>query len=133
MTNRWKIWPLTKTLLKKLETSQQATEKMMLNVNLKDKIRNTIIRQSTKVTDIAENVTNEIWKRAGHITRMNDNRWTIRNTEWQMTGVRSAGRPTRRWRDDIVGQLGTVWTRTAKDRESRSGRTQPRTEQNRIT
>ena len=26
-------------------------------------------------------------------------------------------RPKRRWRDDIVGQQGAVWTRTAKDRE----------------
>ena len=46
---------------------------------------------------------------------MKDNRWTIRGTEWQIKGVRSVGRPKRRWRDD-VGQQGAVWTRTAKDR-----------------
>ena len=48
---------------------------------------------------------------------MKDNRWTSRSTEWQTEGVRSARRPKRRWRDDIVGQQGAVWTRTAKDRE----------------
>ena len=48
---------------------------------------------------------------------MKDNRWTIRSTEWQTEGVRSVRRPKRRWRDDIVGQQGAVWTRTAKDRE----------------
>ena len=48
---------------------------------------------------------------------MKDNRWTIRNTEWQIKGVGSVGRHKRRWRDDIVGQQGAVWTRTAKDRE----------------
>ena len=48
---------------------------------------------------------------------MKDNRWTIRSTEWQIKGVRSVGRPKRRWRDDIVGQHGAVWTRKAKDRE----------------
>ena len=59
---------------------------------------------------------------------MKDNRWIIRSTEWQTEGVRSVGRPKRRWRDDVVG------TRTAKDRErwkratSCSGRTQPRIE-----
>ena len=49
---------------------------------------------------------------------MKDNRRTIRSTEWQIKGVRSIERPTRRWRDDIVGQQGAVWTRIAKDRES---------------
>ena len=48
---------------------------------------------------------------------MKDNRWTVRSTEWQTEGVRSVGRPKRRWRDEIVGQQGAVWTRTAKDRE----------------
>ena len=50
-----------------------------------------------------------------------------------MKGVRSVGRPRRRRRDDIVGQQGAVWTRTAKDRERWKilaegyfGRTQPR-------
>ena len=56
-------------------------------------------------------------KIAGHIAQMKDNRWTIRSTEWQIEGVRSVGRPKRCWRDDIVGQQGAVWTRTAKDRE----------------
>ena len=40
-------WPLTKALIKKLETSQRAMERKMLNVKLKDRIRNTIIRQMT--------------------------------------------------------------------------------------
>ena len=48
---------------------------------------------------------------------MKDKRWTIRSTEWQIKGVRSVGRPKRRWRDDIVGQQGAVWMRIAKDRE----------------
>ena len=43
--------------------------------------------------------------------------WTIRSTEWQIKGVRSVGRPKRRWRDGIVEQQGAVWTRIAKDRE----------------
>ena len=66
---------------------------------------------------VAEFKTNLKWKWAGHITHMKDNRWTIKSTEWQIKGVRSVGRPKHRWRDDIVGQQGAVWTRTAKDRE----------------
>ena len=49
---------------------------------------------------------------------MNDIRWTTRSTERQIKDVRSVGRPKGRWRDDIVGQQGAVWTRIAKDRES---------------
>ena len=74
----------------------------------------TTIRQRTRVTDIVQYLTNTKWKWAGHIARMNDNRWTIRSTVWQVKGVRSVGRPKRRWRDDFVSQQGAVWTRIAK-------------------
>ena len=117
MTYGCQTWSLTKALVKKLETSHRAMERRMLNVKLKDRIRNTTIRQRTRVTDIVQYVTNTKWKWAGHIARMKDNRWTIRNTESQAEGVRSVGRPKRRWRDDIVRQQGAVWTRIAKDRE----------------
>ena len=89
----------------------------MLNVKLKVRIRNTITGQRTRVADIVQYVTNTKWQWAGHIAQMKDNKWTIRGTEWQIKDVRSVGRPKRRWRDDIVGQQGAVWTRTAKDRE----------------
>ena len=36
---------------------------------------------------------------------------------WQIKGVRSVGRPKRRWRIDIVGRQGAVWTRIGKDRD----------------
>ena len=117
MTYGCQTWSLTKALVKKLETSQRAMERRMLNVKLEDRIRNTTIRQSTRVTDIVQNVTNMKWNWAGHIARMKDNRWTIRSPGWQTEGVRLVERPKRRWRDDIVGQQGVVWTRTAKDRE----------------
>ena len=90
----------------------------MLNVKLKDRSRNTTIRQRTRVTDIVQYVTNTKWKWAGHLPRMKDHRLTIRSTKWQIKGVRSVGIPKRRWRDDIVGQQGALWTRITKDRES---------------
>ena len=42
---------------------------------------------------------------------------TIRSPVWQTKGVRSVGRPKRRWRYDNVGQQGAVWTGIAKDSE----------------
>ena len=96
MTYGCQTWSLTKALVKKLETSQRAMERRMLNVKLTDRIRNTTTRQRTRVTDIVQYVTNTKWKWAGHIARMKDNRWTIGSTEWQTEGVRSVKRPKRR-------------------------------------
>ena len=95
ITYRCQTWSLTKALVKKLETSQRAMERRLLNVKLEDRIRNTTIRQRTRVADIVQYVTNTKRKWAGHIAQMKDNRWTIRSTEWQTEGVRSAGRPKR--------------------------------------
>ena len=70
----------------KLETSQRALKRKMLNVKLKDRIRNTIFRQRIRVTDVVQYVTNTKWKSARHIARMKDKRWTIRSIEWQIKG-----------------------------------------------
>ena len=91
-----------------------------------------VLVQRTSVTDIVQYVTNTKWNWAGHIARMKDNRWTFRSTAWQTGCVRSAGRPKRHWRDDIVGQQGSVWMRTAKDRERRKAVEGHGLEQNRI-
>ena len=67
MTYGCQTWSLTKALVKKLETSQRIMERNMLNVKLKDRIHNTIIRQRTRVTDIVQYVTTMKQKWAGHI------------------------------------------------------------------
>ena len=106
-------WSLTKALVKKLETSQPAMERRMLNVKLEDRIRNTTFRQRTRVTEIVQYVTNTKWKWAGHIARTKDNRWNIRSSEWQTESVRSAGRPKRCWRYDCGA------TRSGMDEDSK--------------
>ena len=150
-------WSLTKALVKKLETSQAAVDRKMLNDKLKDRIRNTIIRQRTRVTDIVltdrihntiirqrtrvtdivQYVTNVKWKWAVNIARMKDNRWTLRSTEWQIKGVRSVGRPNDTGEMTLWGnreRYGQGKQRTEKDGglwrrvTSCSGRTQPRIE-----
>ena len=69
MTYGCQTWSLTKVLVKKLETSQLAIKRRMLNVKLKDSIRNTATRQRTRVTDTVQYVTNTEWKWAGHIAQ----------------------------------------------------------------
>ena len=111
-------WSLTKEIANKITVCQRAMERKMLGIKLQDKIPNNVIREKTKLNDILRVITKSKWKWAGHVARMNDNRWTIRSTEWQVReGKRSRGRPKRRWQDDIYKYQGASWTRIAKDRK----------------
>ncbi|XP_072051533.1 uncharacterized protein [Amphiura filiformis] len=119
MTYGCETWTTTKYLEQKLITTQRAMERRMLNITIRDKIRNTYIRNKTKVKDILEKIKEAKWRWAGHLARSNDNRWTKRLTEWQpRTGRRRRGRQKRRWRDDITSYIGTTWARIAQDRET---------------
>ena len=84
--------------------------RLKLDLKLKDKIPCSEIRKRTKIIDIIEYTLKQKWKWAGHIARLEDNRWTKRCTEWQpRRGKRSRGRPSRRWQDDITEKEGTTW------------------------
>ena len=97
---------------KQLRTAQRAKERKLLNPKLQDKIPCSEIRKRTKIIDIIEYTLEQKWKRAGHIARMKDNRWTKRFTEWQpRRRKRPRGRPSR-WQDaDITRKEGITWIR----------------------
>ena len=119
MTYGCQTWSLTKALTNKLSTAQKAMERKMLNIKLKDKIPCKTIREKTGVQDVVTFTLKQKWKWAGHVARMEDNRWTQRITNWQpRIGKRSRGRPTIRWRDDLVQHKGATWGRKARERES---------------
>ena len=44
--------------------------------------KSTWIREKTKLKDIIQVVKQQKWRWAGHVARMNDNRWTKRITDW---------------------------------------------------
>ena len=56
----------------------------MLGITLRDRKRNTWIRQETSVSDIINAIRKAKQRWAGHIARLSDNRWTIRATEWTL-------------------------------------------------
>jgi hypothetical protein len=86
----------------KFKVAQRAMERAMLGVSLRDRIRSQVIRQRTKVTDIAHRISMLKWHWAGHISRRTDNRWGKRVLEWRpRLGKRSVGRPQARWSDDL--------------------------------
>jgi hypothetical protein len=79
----------------------------MLEVSLWDRIRNQVIQQRTKVTDIAHRISMLKWQWAGYISRRTDNRWDKRVLEWRpRLGKRSVGRPQARWSDDLRRTAG---------------------------
>ena len=105
------------SLNNKLITTQRAMERKMVHLRIRDKVNHNKIREKTKVKDIIEKETK--WRWAGHVLRVQDNRWTRRLTEWQpRTGKRKRGRQKKRWRDDITAHMGTAtWTRVARERD----------------
>ena len=64
----------------KLAIAKSKMERIMLGIILRDRKRNTWIRQETG--DIINAIRKVKHRWAGHIARLSDNRWTIRATEW---------------------------------------------------
>ena len=93
-------------------------ERKILSLKQIDRIPNSTIKRLTKVDDIVNVITEAKWKWAGYVASMNDKRWTVTCTEWQVRhGKRSRGRPRRRWHDDIQQWQGAIWSRKKRDRQ----------------
>ena len=73
------------------------------------------VREKTKVTDVIEQVRRRKWTWAGHVSRIRDNRWTLRITTWKpYERKRPRGRPARCWSDELDDYWkGTIWQRMA--------------------
>lgn len=109
-------WALTKATTSHLACCQRAMERSMIGVRKTDRLRNTLIRNRTKVQDIAIKIRRHKWKWAGHIIRGTD-KWSKRVTQWYpREGERGAKRPLMRWDDDIAQVAGRTWSRVAIDR-----------------
>ena len=107
---------LTKLSMRKLQVTQRRMERSMLDLTLRDRIRNEEIRRRTGVEDVIVRIAKLKWNWAGHMARMRDGRWTKRILEWRpRTDKRNRGRPPTRWTDDLK-RISTNWIATAQDR-----------------
>lgn len=108
---------LTKRTAQKVGVTQRAMERSMLGLSLRDHITNTELRRRTGVTDAVEQIAKLKWNWAGHIARLQDNRWTKRMIEWRprQDAFRNRGRPPTRWSDDIK-RIHTNWIQEAQNR-----------------
>ena len=96
MTYGCQTWSLTKATTQRLRTAQRAMERKMLKAKLKDKIPCREIRAKTNIKDVVKFAAKQKWKWAGHVARLNDNRWTKRITDWQNM---AKDHEVDRWRD----------------------------------
>ena len=72
---------LTKAITQILRTAQRAMKRKMLKAKLKDEIPCREIRAKTNIKDVVKFAAKQKWKWAGHVARLNDNRWTKRITD----------------------------------------------------
>ena len=106
-------------LKNKLAAARRKMERSMLNITYRDRKTNIGVREKAKVTDVIEQVRRRKWTWAGHVSRILDNRWTLRTTSWKpYERKRPRGRPARRWRDELDDYWkGTIWQRITPDRQ----------------
>ena len=98
--------------------AQRAIERATLGITIRDRHRSTWIWAKTGGKDIVQVVKKQKWRWAGHVARMNDNRWTKRITDWcPYNDKGSKKRPDTRWRDEIEKNAGKTCQRIAQDRQ----------------
>ena len=119
MTYGAETWALTTEAKNKLTAAHKNMERSMLNITYRDRQTNIWVREKTKVTDVIELVRRRKWTWAEHVSRIRNNRWTLRITTWKPYERKiPRGRPARRWRDELDDYWkGTIWQRIAQDRQ----------------
>ncbi|KAE9418314.1 hypothetical protein Angca_009265, partial [Angiostrongylus cantonensis] len=110
LTYASETWSLRKQNERSLSVIERAVEITMLGVSrftqVQDGIRSSDLRQLSKIKDaVLYSKQSKIWW-AGHVMRMNDNRWTMAVSEWIPRDVkRAAGRPPTQWSEFFTKSL----------------------------
>lgn len=76
LTYETETWVFAKRTVYKLQVTQRYMDRMILSITLKDKKPLQWIRQKTKMEDTGNTVMRMKWRRAGHVSHMEPNRWT---------------------------------------------------------
>lgn len=118
LTYACQTWKFSSKIKNKIITCQRGIERSMLNIKKIQKIRHTKIRKITEAKDALSHAKKLKWKWAGHVARLDDDRWTSRVTKWKGPyGKRLKDRPYSRWADEIIKIAGPCWTQIAQNRD----------------
>lgn len=91
-------------------------ERSILGLKRIDRVRNTVLRSMTGITDVGNKSARLKWDWAGHVSRMPPDSWATIYTPWVPDGRRYRGRPRKRWRDELDA-FERGWWEEARDRE----------------
>ncbi|KAE9421070.1 hypothetical protein Angca_008778, partial [Angiostrongylus cantonensis] len=102
LTYASETWSLRKQDERSLNVIERAVERTMLGVSRFTQVRNGIrspdLCQRSKIKDAVLYAKQSMIRWAGHVMRMNDNRWKRAVSDWIPRDVkRTAGRPPTRW------------------------------------
>jgi Reverse transcriptase (RNA-dependent DNA polymerase) len=111
-------WNLSSENERKLQVEQKAMERRILGISRIQHITNEIIRSRTKFKDALLHAKEIKWNFAGHVQRLNDDRWTKLVENWlPVNGKRNRGHQLKRWRDEIEEVGRGRWREKANDRK----------------
>ncbi|KAE9418007.1 hypothetical protein Angca_007415, partial [Angiostrongylus cantonensis] len=109
LTYASETWSLRKRDERSLSVIERAVERTMLGVSrftqVGDGIRSSDLRQRSKIKDAVLYAKQSKIRWAGHVMRMNDNRWTRAVSDWIPRDVKRAGRPPTRWSEFFTKSL----------------------------
>jgi hypothetical protein len=92
-------------------------ERQVLDIKLRDKMRNEDLRMESGMEDAASKARTLKWRWGGHVARMTQERWahatTIRDPR---QGKRRRSRPRHRWSQEFKKEVRVQWTRLARDK-----------------
>ena len=96
-------WALPNTAKDRLRVTQRKMERSMLNCRIQDRFPNAGIRRITGLNDVCREAAFSKIKFCSRLSHLAPSRWSLRLTNWcPYNRKRSAGRPSVRWKDDLV-------------------------------
>ncbi|KAE9417049.1 hypothetical protein Angca_003177, partial [Angiostrongylus cantonensis] len=110
LTYASETWSLRKQDERSLSVIERAVERTMLGVphftQVRDGIPSSDLRQRSRIKDAVLYAKQSKIMWAGHVMRMNDNRWTRAVSDWIPRDVKlTAGRQPTRWSEFLMKSL----------------------------
>ena len=98
-------WAVKKSQEKRMDVAEMRMLRWMLGKTKRDRIRNERIREMAGVAECSKKVQERRLQWYGHVVRREDDYVGKRVSRMQVEGCRPVGRPRRRWRDCVAGDM----------------------------